>query len=342
LDLPARHRLRALAQLDRADPDVLRYLNIVREHEADPEATLRAEFLNPLLRDLGFQFGAEAHLPGGGKIDYLFDLKGYLVLKGAVSRADLAEMNLWVDDHWDRVAGPRRGAGTSDGQWIGGVETHTYSGADGVNFQNIVEGGPVFERLIDHPAWIGHVRRFVNPRNGLSIHECLLNVRGQGGYIGIHGGGHLPICYLTFRQPNTGEWMVGQINVIGALQDVGPGDGPTTLIPGSHKSAMRHPMLKEQGYRSDDAAGNQLGMEELYLEAGDVLMFTDAITHGSAARTNEGYRRTTLYRYSPRFLRSRFHYVPSRELLENLDEEQRAIIQPIPPRFAPGQGYTQV
>ena len=35
---------------------------------------------------------------------------------------------------------------------------------------------------------------------------------------------------------------------------------------------------------------------------------------------------------------SRFHYVPSPELLDSLSDEQRAIIQPIPPRFAPGQG----
>lgn len=276
-------------------------------------------------------------------IDYFFDLHGYLILKGALEQEDLREMNQWVDDHWEYVEGKRRNLQQQQsGAWIGNVETHTYSGPDGCNFQNIIEGGPVFRRLINYPAWIGHCRRWINPVNGISIHENLLNVRGPGGYIGIHGGGAIPLCYLTFRQENTGEWMVGQINVIGALQDVGPGDGATTLIPGSHKSAMRHPMLKEQGYRSDAAAGNQAGMEELYLEAGDVLMFTDAITHGSAARTNEGYRRTTLYRYSPRFLRSRFHYVPSRELLESLDDEQRSIIQPIPPRFAPGQNQISI
>ena len=269
-------------------------------------------------------------------IDYLFDLHGYIVLKGGIAKRDLDEMNQWVDDRWSYVEGRRR-QGNEQGEWIGHVETHTYSDADGCNFQNIVEGGQVFRRLIDYPAWIGHCRRWINPVNGISIHENLLNVRGLGGYIGIHCGGALPICYLTFRQENTGEWMVGQINVIGALQDIGPGDGATTLIPGSHKSAMRHPKLLEQTYRSDDAAGNQFGMKELYLEAGDVLMLTDAITHGSAARTNEGYRRITLYRYSPRYLRSRFHYVPSVELLESLSDEQRAIVQPIPPRFAPGK-----
>ncbi|MBM3264347.1 MAG: phytanoyl-CoA dioxygenase family protein [candidate division Zixibacteria bacterium] len=273
-------------------------------------------------------------------IDYLFDLNGYLILKKAVGAEDLAEMNRWVDDHWDYVEGKRRGHDRADtGAWIGHVETHTYSGTDGCNFQNIVEGGPVFRRLIDYPAWIHLFLRWINPINGVSIHENLLNVRGKGGYIGIHGGGALPLCYLTFRQENTGEWMVGQINVITALQPIGPGDGATTLIPGSHKSAIRHPKLTEQGYRSDDAAGNQVGMKEMYLDAGDILLFTDAICHGSAARTHKGYRRMILYRYSPRFLRSRFHYVPSETLWAALTEEQRAILDPIPPRFAPDQGY---
>lgn len=267
--------------------------------------------------------------------DYLFDLNGYLILKCAIAPEDLKAMNQWVDDHWEYVSGKRREINESSGTWIGNIETHTYSGADGCNFQNIIEGGPVFQRLITYPVWINRCRRWVNPMNGLSIHENFLNVRGAGGYIGIHSGGAMPISYMTFRQANTGDWMVGQINVISALQDIGPGDGPTTIIPGSHKSVLRHPKLLEQVYRSDAAAGEQVGMVELYLEAGDVLMFTDAITHGSAARINDGYRRIVLYRYSPAFLNTRFNYVPSETLLAALTEEQRKIIQPIPPRYAP-------
>ena len=269
-------------------------------------------------------------------IDYLFDLHGYIIVKSGLSEQDLAEANQWVDDHRDLIEG-RRARGGEEGVWLGHVETHTYSDADGCNFQNIIEGGPVFRRLIDYPAWIDHCRRWINPINGISLHESLLNVRGPGGYIGIHCGGACPISYLTFRQENTGEWMVGQINVIVALQNIGPGDGATTVIPGSHKSAVRHPQLTEVTYRSDDAAGLQVGMKEVYMEAGDVLMLTDAITHGSAARTNEGYRRIILYRYSPTTLRNRFNYQPSEELLEALDEEQQVIVEPMPPRFAPGQ-----
>ena len=109
------------------------------------------------------------------ELDYLFDLQGYLVLPGALAEADLAAMNRWVDDHWSYVQDPPSREGPRDqvqeGSWIGHVELHSYGPDDGVNFQNIVEGGAVFERLIDYPAWLPLVSRYVNSVNRLSIHE---------------------------------------------------------------------------------------------------------------------------------------------------------------------------
>ena len=94
--------------------------------------------------------------------DYLFDLQGYLVLENAISAADLREMNQWIDNHesyveepWSENDNPRERS-----RWIGNVETHTYNEENGVNFQNIIEGGPVFERLIDYPAWIDLVKKY--------------------------------------------------------------------------------------------------------------------------------------------------------------------------------------
>ena len=226
----------------------------------------------------------------------------------------------------------------SEEYWLGNVEIHSYGQDDGVNFQNIVEGGAVFERLIDHPSWHPLAERYINPVNGLSIHENLLNVRGPGGFLYIHCGGHTPLFYLTFRQHNTGEWMVGQINVLMALEDIGPGDGPTVLVPGSHKSTEIHPRLEVDGkgivaaHHEREAAGTALGMKEIFLEAGDALFFTDAITHGSAERTNPGFRRSVIYRYSSRYLRTRFNYQLSPELSARLTPGRREILEPVAPR----------
>ena len=281
-----------------------------------------------------------------GKIqDYLFDLQGYLVLEGAISDKDLLLINQWIDDHWEYVENPwigERGEGQNQSRWIGNIQTHTYNIENGVNFQNIIEGGEVFEKLIDHPSWISLVRKYVNAAvNGLSIHENFITVRGIGGYIHIHCGGHVPLSYLTFRQENTGEWMVGQINVLMALVDIGPGDGAPVLVPSSHRCTEIHPRLESNGQGliydgiTGKPAGTAFATKEIYLKAGDVLMFTDAITHGSAERTNSGYRRTVVYRYSPRFVRERFNFQTSDELLQRLTPERLGIIQPMSPQRPP-------
>src|ERR1700744_1133923 len=165
--------------------------------------------------------------------DYIFDLQGYRVIDNALTPLQLKQINDWID------AQPK----VPNGTWLGDVETHTYQGADGVNYQNIIEGGPGYEELIYNPAWIEEVRRYIaNDCHNLSMNEAFLNVRGQGGYIGIHAGGHMATMVQSFRHI-TGQWMVGQINILMALNDIGPGDGATVVIPGSHKSHEIHPVL---------------------------------------------------------------------------------------------------
>lgn len=260
---------------------------------------------------------------------YQFDLNGYLVLEQALSPDVVDAINQWVDDH------PAADADVDS--WIGNVQVQSYEKSDGVMYQNIIEGGEVFENLLDHPAWIDKVRAFINCDLGVSLNENLLNVRGPGGYIGIHSGGHLPNFICNARH-HTGAWMTGQINILMALTDVGPDDGPTTIVPGSHKAHEVHPSLSggdQQTYRQGEPASEHIGMTRVCLNKGDALMFTDALTHGSAPRTNPGYRRILIYRYSPYLFVPRYNYTPSPQLLERLTPERRRIVQPIPPRVPP-------
>jgi hypothetical protein len=81
--------------------------------------------------------------------DYLFDLLGYRVIPGALSADQLRRINGWVDTHRPTKAP----LADQSGEWIGDVELHTYQSQDGVNYQNIIEAGKVFEEAIAaHPA----------------------------------------------------------------------------------------------------------------------------------------------------------------------------------------------
>ena len=269
--------------------------------------------------------------PGRGslneaELDYLFDLNGFRVLQGAAGSVQLDSINAWVDAQDIDSLRP--------GDWIGDVEVHTYGARDGVNFQNIVEAGPVFEELIDHPAWFDQVRRYIAVgAHRLRIDECFLNVRRAGGYIPIHSGGDNVRFSGLFHWHN-GAWAVGQINVLVALTDIGPGDGATTIVPGSHKSHLTHPQRNwEAGIGGDRA----IAMREVHLKAGDALMFTDGLCHGSLPRTNPGERRVLIYRYAPHLLAPRMNYIPSRELIARLTPQRRAVIMPTAPRMRPGR-----
>ena len=280
--------------------------------------------------------------PGAGKElseaeqDYLFDVQGYRILRGVLSPEQLGAINGWVDAQQQKEL--------SSGDWVGDVEVHTYGASDGMNFQNIMEAdAPVFQDLIDQPAWTAQVRRYIeSEQHKLSIDECFLNVRKGGGFIPSHSGGD-SVRFTGLFQWLNGKWAVGQINILMALNDIGPGDGGTTLIPGSHKQRLAHPLVSEHGksmWEQNASGVDTLGMCEVNLKAGDAVMFTDGICHGSMPRTNGGERRIMVYRYSPHLLANRMNYLPSDGFLAKLTDAQRAIVQPVPPRGRPGRTLT--
>ena len=78
------------------------------------------------------------------------------------------------------------------------------------------------------------------------------------------------------------------------------------------------------------------GAVEVTMQAGDALLFVDAICHGASPRVNEGQRRIVVYRYGPSWGNFRHGYQPSTELLERLTPQRRKIVQPqVPVRRDP-------
>lgn len=260
--------------------------------------------------------------------DYLFDLRGYLILKEAVDPAHIAELNAVLDTF----------PPLQYGEWHGNVQRLDDNGMAGCELQNIVEAGEPFERLIDHPSWIGHMHRYCGEGGtyveGLFIDECFASIRRTGGYFPLHSGGHMGIVRNQYRFLN-GKFHCAQVNLLLALTDIGPGDGGTMVIPGSHKANLPHP-LSRGAERGDSAPiDGLLGTIEVHLNAGDALLFVDAISHGSSSRTNPGERRVVIYRYGVSWGQTYRGYRYSEELLARLTPERRKILEPVSPRIPP-------
>jgi hypothetical protein len=256
--------------------------------------------------------------------DYLFDLHGFLILPGVVMPAAVAEMNRAID-----------GWLADGGEWLGEVhrdDSQRGSRGDRIWFQNVVAGGVAFEELIDHPGWLGLVRRYLDP-DGLHLWGNEVSLGGPGSFTSPHSGGHL----RTFRSSyhyHDGVFHCGKIMIIIALADIGPGDGATMVIPGSHTTNLANPLTATAppNRPPDNAHGLY---RELHLRAGDVLLFTDAIEHAAALRANAGHRRILILRYAPCWTGFAGGFEPSDELVSRLTPARREIVRPFAPRRPP-------
>ena len=252
--------------------------------------------------------------------EFLFDLNGFLILRNALSDAELDQM----------AAGIEAVPELDENEWHGPIHREPHGGELGVNLQQIYEAGPIFESLIDHPSWIRYAHHFLGnvgfeaTHGPLYMDECFSTKRAAGEGFYLHSGAFERCKHIQYRYLN-GQFMCGQINILMPLHDVGPGDGATLVIPGSHKSNLEHPELGKDAVPSPEETA---GAIEVHTKKGDVILCTDTICHGAATRLNPGFRRAVIYRYVSAWSRSRHGYAPTPELLERVTPRQRMIVNP--------------
>ena len=160
--------------------------------------------------------------------DYLFDLRGYLVLEQALSPEHVAELNAGIDAH----------TYLAPGDWRGWVQ-RAPPGRNTREIHNLFEAGPAFEALIDHPSWFAHMQRYSDGgllNGGLFIDENFATITPaatadspSAGATIMHSGAHKKRVRTQFRY-HDGMFHCGQINILIALTDIGPGDGATMVV----------------------------------------------------------------------------------------------------------------
>jgi Phytanoyl-CoA dioxygenase (PhyH) len=195
---------------------------------------------------------------------YLFDLQGYLVLEGILGAQDLARLNEAFDEH----AGP---------------------GSD--RFRGSLEWDEAYRRLLDHPAIVPYLAEWIDPAFRLDHHYGIASEPGKPAHE-LHLGAtpHHRSAYYDLRG---GRIYCGLTVVSWALRDMSPGQGGFACIPGSHKANFSYP--------GDYAtfARNPGCVVEVPQRAGDVIIFTEALTHGAFPWTAAHQRRSVLFKYSP-------------------------------------------
>jgi hypothetical protein len=202
---------------------------------------------------------------------FRFDLQGYLVIPGVLSRQECARLSQLSDVHWPRQP--------DDGAFR---RTEAISRWD----QSFLD-------LMDHPVLLPYLLELIGPRVRADHDYCIFMQSGAPGQ-DIHGG---PMRYESDHWYHYHDGVIrnGLTVATWVLGDALPGDGGFVCIPGSHKTNFIGCVPKDvlgQERRPDYVVQPEL-------KAGDVLIFTEALIHGTASWHGKEERRALLFKYSP-------------------------------------------
>ena len=221
------------------------------------------------------------------KAFYFWDLNGYLVLRGVMDEAWLAEANAAIDKFEDRVVVGEELSGGSTS--LAGTGRPLLNGLT----QLPAPYCDPFRRMLAHPA-VEHCLNWMGASGGRTGGgTAFCSVKGGSGHA-LHDSNE-PLNPTRGYVYQNGRSYCEAVTVTWQLRDVNAGDGGFACVPGTHKAYYRQP----PGVRSCD---DHMGLvKHVEMKAGDVVFFGDgATTHGALAWNSDIPRRGILHKYSSR------------------------------------------
>ena len=206
---------------------------------------------------------------------FTFDLEGYLVVKGVLNPDEVDEVNSLAD----RV-------------WPGGYDERSIR-----RVSEVSRWGSSTQRLMDHPGIVPYLAELLGPYVRID-HDYSIFMQKGGSAGRLHGGpamqGGVKAADHWYRY-HDGVIRNGLTVFSYCLSHAGTGDGGFGCVPGSHKSNFTDCIPDD--VRHWDRRPHYVRQVEA--EAGDVIIFTEALVHGTVPWTAAHERRSLLYKYSP-------------------------------------------
>jgi ectoine hydroxylase-related dioxygenase (phytanoyl-CoA dioxygenase family) len=219
------------------------------------------------------------------KTKYLFDLNGFIVLRGVFNADEVTSANAAIDAHEDSELHERKGQLRTSGLY--GRQSSALSGDGSTGrkdmggmlgwekphcepFRNLLchkHVAPVLNELLGVGYRLDHSPLMITQEKGAEGHTL------HGGAVTESGEPAWPLAY-EFRH---GQMRNQLLTVCMQLQDAGPGDGGFCVVPGSHKS--NYPVPPDLADLADPELAEFVQQPEMY--PGDVLLFTEAVLHGT-------------------------------------------------------------
>jgi ectoine hydroxylase-related dioxygenase (phytanoyl-CoA dioxygenase family) len=264
---------------------------------------------------------------------YLFDLNGYLIVRGVLSPEQVKEATDVIDKHSEDMIERKEGAlrnavkgtkyyGSGPGRKDLGQVLEW--GADSSIFKSILAHPrlvPLFHGILGKGYRLDHLPFVIAQDTGAEGFQL------HGGTVDCTSGEYNPHLAYTCHHNMIRSALMG-CNVM--LTDHNAGDGGFCIVPGSHKSNFKMPPGMVDGEAHEEF------IRQPTTKAGDVVLFSEGTVHGAMAWTPaDRQRRVCLYRFSPAtnvYGRSYFGHEGGggwpAAIYEDLTEAQRAVLEP--------------
>lgn len=258
---------------------------------------------------------------------YLFDLNGFLVIRGVLSKMEVNAANEAFDAHIDKAA-ERTGILRNTR-----LSTPLSAGGHRLDLGGMLSWDPphrdVFRSFLAHPNLVPALTALLGPGYRMDhLPLGLIQNRGTEGFA-LHGG---PLNAEGRFNPTLqyrcvqGDIYNSLLAMSLVLSDHNDGDGGFCVVRGSHKSNFAVPVEFRDG-------GGDLGGEHLHqpvTQAGDVIFFSEATVHGALPWMAEHQRRVVLYRFAPATTSYSRAYSPQwpAAVMDGMTDAQRAVLEP--------------
>lgn len=218
---------------------------------------------------------------------YLFDINGYLHIPNVLSDSQLAASRSAIE----------RYMATPDDQLPEGFSRSENK----KNYENGFAFDKALESLVVHSVFWPIIKEFTHDRPAFSRGTLLVDTHR-------HGPSHLHCAREVYGWQSTrydtreGRIYCDDFAIFLYFDDVFPGDGGLLVVPGSHKAMFDRPSSLFNNGAITDRANLPTGVVNVTLKAGDAVVMTEMLAHGTLQwKPKDRLRRVLVLRYRPQF-----------------------------------------
>ncbi|MCS5613865.1 MAG: phytanoyl-CoA dioxygenase family protein [Candidatus Poribacteria bacterium] len=245
-----------------------------------------------------------------------FDIYGYVLLKNVLTLGEVERMKsaLYRADKDPNLD----------------VDSRVYANRNGDHYvllDNLVEYDSALLEYAVHPKLVPLVEEVVGGKVRLEETEAIINSRDPDADLReLEKRCYNPIGFHRGTQHGWGTYIEQNkfhcvfVKTLAYLTDVGPDDGGTAFIPGSHRLTWDRSEIIEAAM-SDDSLVCQVEAE-----AGDVLLFPESLIHSTTAITSDKERTILIAGYTPTMFQPWPGNEVDPEFVKTLPDEMRALI----------------